>query len=250
MDIQKIELLIKKVYQAIKTIEKLKENEKRYLNEISVLKDANIKLQEENIFLKKEREVLLSEIKKNDNITKELEQKIVDILKYLPDDENSEDSVKNIVLEEDNKSQGKIQNNSINNKILNNNESEKEEVELKEEKEDKNIFNESLVDEEEMLKKFINSGSKNLFGNKKDEKEKKEGLEKIIEDENKDTSIFDTNIYSDKDIDDSKKIINNKIDFEETLIDDEEKEDINFNFDDFPENNSGNGNNDLPKGVL
>ena len=90
MELQKLELLLKRVNQAVKTIQKFKETELKYQQEIKKLTDENIKLQEENLNLKKEVNIAKQEIQNNNSLYKELEDKIVEILKYLPDDENAE----------------------------------------------------------------------------------------------------------------------------------------------------------------
>jgi len=194
MDIKKIELLIDKVYQAIKIIQKLKENEKKYFteienlkNEIKIEKDNNIKLQEEisNLnkqieLLKEEKEKLLEEILKNENSNKELEQKIVELLKYLPDEESidnreidiSEIDIKDkdLYKEETKEKKENIEKEKIVSEELIN---ESSDIENKTTIQNKEISipDSSIISEEELLKKFISSGSdsisKNLFGEKK-----------------------------------------------------------------------------------
>jgi len=121
------------------------------------------------------------------------------------------------------------------------------------------INNNVEINEEEILKKFINSGSiKPLFGNKDD------SGKKIDDNSNKDSkqeelSIFDNNYFDNNRKSDIENIENNKdnkeeqdsINFEDALIDDEEKEELDFSyFDQFIDNeNSDKDDEDLPKGV-
>jgi chromosome segregation ATPase len=87
MDVQKLELLLKKISQAIKIIQQLKEKEGGYLSEIKALSDEIVLLKEENLSLKNENVQMKKEIQKNNLIHNELENKITEILKFLPEEE-------------------------------------------------------------------------------------------------------------------------------------------------------------------
>lgn len=240
MDIQKIELLIKKVNQVIKLIQKLKDNEKMYVEEISLLKENNLKLQKEIVNLKFEKEKLLQELNKNENYYKELEEKIIEILKYLPEEKPDEQD-KEI-----------IKNNTVDNKKDNNKENE---VKNK---------NEIEINEEEILKKFIESDAKNidkfLFGSKdnsnienldKTKKDTKSEADEIsIFDNKKDFQIENKDNNNEKD---KKGKIEFEDNFENNLIDDIEKDEINFGYFDSSSDNRNyekkNQEEELPKGV-
>ena len=79
----KLELLMKRVKLTINVIEKYKENEVKYLNEIK-------RLAEENFSLKSELKSLKDSFAKNTLLQKDLEDKIVEIIKYLPDSDDLE----------------------------------------------------------------------------------------------------------------------------------------------------------------
>ena len=86
MDTIKFELLLKKVTQAVFTLQKLKENEINYQRQIDKLTSDNIRIQEENLELKKQIQILTNDVQNKNHLHKELEDKILEVLSYLPDD--------------------------------------------------------------------------------------------------------------------------------------------------------------------
>jgi hypothetical protein len=211
MDIQKLELLLKKISQAVKTIQTLKDNEINYKNDIDKLNNEILLLKEENLNLKKE-------LQKNNILHNELEDKIVEILKYLPeDDENPEikSQTYDPTAEKENSDIISTDNQSDNSFIP-----------------EKNIeeINET---EEDMLKKFVNEqkNRENLFLSETNDFPS-------INLPSEDTKSQFMNIET-KEEEISKKF---ELDFNKSLLD-TDAENIEFNFED-------RQNDDLPKGVL
>lgn len=222
MDVQKLELLIKKINQTVKIIERLKENEIKYQAKIEEFKSENMKLHEENLSLKKEIDTLKEEINKNSIMHKELEEKILEIIKYLPDDDNLENSNNSSSRENEND----IDLNTTKNKIdLENN---------------SNIENDE--NEEVMLKNFVSNktpSENSLFASNSEE---------IKTDENK---VIENIVTVQQDVVLEKNAGDNdayELKFGDMLFDNnEEDKDIEFNFD----NTSQEINDDeLPRGVL
>lgn len=98
MDINKLELLLKKVNQAVNTIKQLKDREKKYLQVIeslkgenAILKEGGAKLKEENARLSSRVNELTSELSQNEGLQNELEDRIIAMLNSLPDDEGEPD---------------------------------------------------------------------------------------------------------------------------------------------------------------
>ncbi|HPO49054.1 MAG TPA: hypothetical protein PLO89_01910 [Spirochaetota bacterium] len=237
MDLQKLELLVKKINHTVKLIEKFKENEKKLVLEIKKLTEENIKLQEENLNLKKEVNSLKEDVNKNSVMRKELEEKILEIIRYLPEDEEDEEEQKTVNIQD-------------------------EEV--------KDIENPlSIVEdenEEEALKKFVTDDTppeKSLF--KKDESQSVDSqkIEEInkTEGEEKSEEILEVAKEAvDSDTDTNEILEKNNVEgnndgyelkFGSMLFDEEEESDkeINFNFEE-KGNNSESSDEDLPKGVL
>jgi hypothetical protein len=226
MDLQKIELLIKKINQAIKTIQKLKEAEVKYQEEIKRLTNQNQKIMEENLLLNERVGKFEEELQNNNILHKDLENKIVEILKFLPDEDT--DITANITIQEENKTQDNV--------IVEKSGDSKPES------------------EEEMLKNFVQNQNQDeessLFYS--DDSGKPPLEEEIIE-TLPEKSIFDEpnpfeKIQEGEAAEDPAEKIKKEfeIKFEETLLDDSEKDDIDFSF----EESKNSDDTDLPKGVL
>ncbi len=213
MDLEKIELLVKKIDQAIKTIKHLKsENNQKteQIEEFQKFQKENEKSLEENQKLKDENKALKNEINEITTLHEKLEDKIQEILQYLPDDndDNNVEKKEDTVVIIDSQTQ------------------ESKKHEKNDEK------------DEERLKKFVDKPNdfekKSLFSDDHEQKN----------DEAQTTIPIASNFTDEKnDIDQ-----NNKggvdIKFEETLISKDDENEIDFHFD------NNDTNNDLPKGVL
>lgn len=227
MKLEKIELLVEKIDHAINVIQKFKDINSSQEKQIEKLSKENEKIKEENKKLKEENKKQKDEINKTNDLHQRLEDKIQQILQYLPDDDSIEvkENDKNLQeksIEEDNK-KNKEQENKI--------EEEKDEYRL-----------EKLVNEPEQFEK------KSLFSHEeKNDPEKSDeenelnydtSGDKIIEEE-----VVDIDIKQNEEDEEVNKDF--EVNFDDTLLD-EEDGNIEFDFDDNP----GGNNKDLPKGVL
>jgi hypothetical protein len=225
MDLQKIELLIKKINQAIKTIQKLKEAEVKYQEEIKRLTNENQKIKDENLVLKEQVIKFEEELQSNNILHKDLENKIVEILKFLPDEEAD---IPNIIpSSEESETGGKII--------------------------EKKISDSKPESEEEMLKTFVQNQNHDEDGLFHTDGEDEPVLEETKNEEQENKSIFDEpNPFDNKaeeqiTEDPAEKIKREfELKFEETLLDNNEKDEIDFSF----EESKNNNDIDLPKGVL
>jgi len=184
MDLDKLDLLIRKINLAIKTIQKLRESELKYQEEIKILLLENTRLNEENENLKTELSKSEKLNQNNNTLQNELESKILEIIKFLPEDED-EDKI------EENK-------NILGNKV--NNSQEKSKI----------VETDS---EEEILKNFVNEqkdkeNTFSLFDNSAISKESTVNISRNNEEK--------------ENIQDLGFTINKK--FEETFLDDNDKE--------------------------
>jgi len=265
MDLQKFELLLNRVAQAAKSIQGLKEVEKSKNLEIKELK--GILSDKENVIssLKDEIERLKQDSERRDILYKSLEDKIVEILQYLPDDNGS------VETNCDNSFSEKI---SIENEKLETVNTDNKEYDDKIEANAEQDFiinkeNDVSIDEEEILRKFIstdNTGDgKNLFtgganevagaetpaANDSEEdslfNEKKDiiGAESI---ENGDIIEVKGSESEEDNIFDSQNNLENEYEenYKKLLIDNEEVSEIDFDIDNSEEQNDE----DLPRGVL
>jgi hypothetical protein len=208
MDVQKLELLLKKINQAIKTIQILKDKDKQNTLEIKLLK-------EENTVLKTENDSLKMEIQKNNLIHNELENKITEILKYLPEDDETEQKNSAVTFNDDNNEQVAIDTVNKVNVQADTGKLETEEDMLKE-----------FVKEQKSTNSLFNSDANNFPGMAVDEDMTE--TESTVEKEN---------------LSFEEKIENKfEMDFNEELFD-KNTDSIEFNFED-------RQNDDLPKGVL
>ncbi|HNZ26812.1 MAG TPA: hypothetical protein PLG34_05870 [Spirochaetota bacterium] len=270
MDLQKFELLLNRVTQAAKSIQRLKEVEKSKNLEIKELKESLADKESVIASLKDEIKVLKQDSERRDVLYKSLEDKIVEILQYLPDDngdvENDQEEVvsEQLSMESETSEYVGADNKKIDDKI--DNDVEEDFVINKET--DASIDDDASIDEEEILKKFINAENtgegKNLFTGGSDENVEAEVVsgndseEGSLFDEEEDIAaesvenddIVETNDNEsdEDDIFDSKNSLEN--DYEENykklLIDNEELPEIDFDIDNAEEQNDE----DLPRGVL
>jgi len=210
MDLQKLELLIKKINLTVKTIEKFKENEQKYLEEIKKISNENKRLVEENSSLKNEINLLKEDVNKNTILHKELEDKIIEIIKYLPDEE-----------------------------VFDNIENSKSETENIQNHVDNLAYQEN---EETMLKSFVKGelSSENSLFTKEDDKV-------VAEDSHNEPDVEEnqSDVVSVKE--EKEKNGEYELKFGSMLFDEEEEKEVNFNFED--SSNTSNDE-ELPKGVL
>ena len=232
MDIQKLELLLRKINQAINTIKQLKEKEAQNNDMIKLLSEENSLLKEENERLKKE-------VQNNNQIHTELEDKIAEILKYLPDeDENVEDAVEEKSVSDndvyDIKDGNRISFDDIEDEE-NTEEAGSEAVETvsDEEKKEEPVEGDAAESEEQMLKKFVKEELNAQDNFPMDAK----NFPEINMQEN-------SSEVNPQDEDDAPSFADQKTDEEinQDLFD-INTDDIEFNFED-------RQNDDLPKGVL
>lgn len=237
MDLQKLELLVKKINHTVKLIEKFKENEKKLVSEIKKLTEENIKLQEENLNLKKEVNSLKEDVNKNSVMRKDLEEKILEIIRYLPEDDEYDEEEKSVNIQEQ-------EVNDIEPPV-------------------------SIVEdenEEEALKKFVTDDTpseKSLF--KKEESQlvdfqKNEEINETEGEEKSEEILEATKETPDSDTDTNEILEKNNVEenkdgyelkFGSMLFDEEGESDkeINFNFEE-KGSNSESSDDELPKGVL
>lgn len=265
MDLQKFELLLNRVAQAAKSIQGLKEIEKSKNLEIKELKGILDDKDGVIASLREEIAVLKQDSERRDILYKSLEEKIVEILQYLPDDNGTVENDQNNIFSEklsiksemsesikaDNKeSKDKIDDNAEQDFIIN-----KE--------------NDVSTDEEEILRKFINTENigdgKNLFtgganesvgseilsdsGSEQnslfneqreisgDETIENDNIVEVNERESNEDDIFDSQNNLEKDYEENYKKL---------LIDNEELSEIDFDIDNAEDQNDE----DLPRGVL
>ncbi len=190
MSLEKIEILVKKIDLAIKTIHNLKEENSILNIQLENYKKEIEELSIENKQLKNENSSLLTEKEKTNDIYMKLENKIEEVLKYLPDEEFSEVNAIDIKTEEE------IVTDNIE---INSGKELKSEIIEKTEKKDK-------------LKPV-------------DKKQTKENLkENIISD----SDITEENKETEETEEDIPELFKNDLKFEEMLIDEKENEEVDF----------------------
>jgi hypothetical protein len=278
MDIQKLELLLKKVNQAITLINKYKESDKQKSQRIIELEEQIKLLAEDNQQLKISINNLNIELNENNELQNELENKIIEILKTLPDEdqntftdiyqnsqedneENLDYATKKVINDNANPqteaevyfternifteelSEEQINTEYIEDKIDNDNFLGNEEINCPIEKQD---FEETIDDkEEEIIKNFFNNPeleNKELFNDHRSQSSETEtdGTLTVIEEDNSTTEEL---------LSPAGNSANHH------LLDEDENLSPNFDstlFDDTNDNESCNefAGEELPKGVL
>lgn len=247
MEIEKIEVLVEKIDQAIKIIQQLKNDNKHFVKEIEDYKKEITKLNAENSKLKEENTSQKNEIKKTNELHQKLEDKIQQILQYLPDEEENENipNVNNKINDKET-----INSDEISNEFIN------EETPLLNEEQNENnndFFEEETFDEVDEVEEDAEN---------QDEEKDKERLTQLLNEPDKfekkslfpsfeDDAINKNNRNKSepdgKDDNTGNKSAIETLEerYEETLIDEEDDNDIDFHFDD-----EHGQNDDLPKGVL
>lgn len=231
MKLEKIELLVNKIDHAINIIQKLKDINTSQEKQIEKLNKENEKIKEENKKLKEENLKQKEEIDQTNDLHQRLEEKIQQILQYLPEEDNNEiegNNYKDKSSQQKDKEKEKKKETNKNKEKIEEDKTKVNKEKKYEEKDEERL--EKLVNEPEQFEK------KSLFTHDEENNEEIELNEDISEQGLIEEEVVDVDIKQNEE---------SNVNFDDTLLD-EDDSNIEFDFED----ESGNDNKDLPKGVL